>query len=97
MTTPLDRLTTTRPVSATSAGSSPPQASLAFTPADRTPGPLHDAWWPCTRDLSLELPPLAAALDEGETERTRDGGHSLHLAPAVHVPKAADSAARCAP
>ncbi|WP_438291024.1 DUF5994 family protein [Streptomyces sp. HUAS TT7] len=97
MTTTLDRLTTTRPLSATSAGTSPPQARLALTPADRTLGPLDDAWWPCMRDLSLELPPLAAALDEGETERTRDGGHCLALAPAVHVPKAADPAARCAP
>ncbi|MGW2817434.1 DUF5994 family protein [Streptomyces sp. NPDC001415] len=97
MTTTLDRLTTTRPLSATSAGSSPPQTRPALTPADRTLGPLDDAWWPRTRDFSLELRPLAAALDEGETERTCGGGHSLTLAPAVHVPKAADPAARCAP
>ncbi|MEU8962821.1 DUF5994 family protein [Streptomyces sp. NPDC048491] len=64
MTMTLDRLTTTGPLSATCAGTSPPQARLALTPAGRVPGPLDGAWWPHTRDLSLELPPLAAALDE---------------------------------
>ncbi|MFB7328750.1 DUF5994 family protein [Streptomyces sp. NPDC056190] len=40
-----------------------PPARLSLTPASRVPGRLDGAWWPRSRDLTRELPPLAAALD----------------------------------
>ncbi|MEU9073560.1 DUF5994 family protein [Kitasatospora sp. NPDC004745] len=56
MTTTLDRATT--PV----APDSP--ARLSLTPGGVRPGRLDGAWWPRSRDLLLELPALAADIDE---------------------------------
>ncbi|WP_424215020.1 DUF5994 family protein [Streptomyces sp. BI20] len=36
---------------------------LSLTPVTARPGLLDGAWWPRSRDLSVELPPLVAALD----------------------------------
>ncbi|WP_078896281.1 DUF5994 family protein [Streptomyces sp. NRRL S-495] len=56
MTTMLDRATTpTAPV---------PPARLSLTPGGVRPGRLDGAWWPRSRDLLLELPALAADIDE---------------------------------
>lgn len=57
MTTILDR-TTPRDV----APGRPVRLSLTLKTT--LAGRLDGAWWPCTRDLTAELPPLAAALDE---------------------------------
>ncbi|MFG3364991.1 DUF5994 family protein [Streptomyces sp. NPDC090032] len=38
-------------------------ARLSLTPKSSLAGQLDGAWWPCSRDLKAELPPLAAALD----------------------------------
>ncbi|MEU8652554.1 DUF5994 family protein [Streptomyces sp. NPDC048737] len=38
-------------------------ARLSLTPKTTLAGLLDGAWWPCSRDLEAELPPLAAALD----------------------------------
>ncbi|MEE1783985.1 DUF5994 family protein [Streptomyces sp. SP17BM10] len=55
MTTTLDRATTlTAPEPAT---------RLSLTPSDVRRGRLDGAWWPRSRDLLLEVPSLAAALD----------------------------------
>jgi hypothetical protein len=39
-------------------------ARLSLTPKTTLPGRLDGAWWPYSRSLEAELPPLAAALDE---------------------------------
>lgn len=39
-------------------------ARLSLTPKTTLAGRLDGAWWPRSRDLEAELPPLAAALDE---------------------------------
>ncbi|MGW5346642.1 DUF5994 family protein [Streptomyces sp. NPDC004050] len=39
-------------------------ARLSLTPKTTLAGQLDGAWWPYSRDLAVELPPLAAALDE---------------------------------
>ncbi|KIX77098.1 DUF5994 family protein [Streptomyces sp. JL4002] len=39
-------------------------ARLSLTPKTTLAGQLDGAWWPYSRDLTVELPPLAAALDE---------------------------------
>ncbi|MEW5533096.1 DUF5994 family protein [Streptomyces virginiae] len=39
-------------------------ARLSLTPKTTLAGQLDGAWWPRSRDLEAELPPLAAALDE---------------------------------
>ncbi|MEU7553400.1 DUF5994 family protein [Streptomyces sp. NPDC044571] len=39
-------------------------ARLSLTPKTKLAGQLDGAWWPYSRDLHVELPPLAAALDE---------------------------------
>ncbi|MFD9484333.1 DUF5994 family protein [Streptomyces sp. NPDC059991] len=39
-------------------------ARLSLTPKTTLAGQLDGAWWPYSRDLEIELPPLAAALDE---------------------------------
>ncbi|MFD7828967.1 DUF5994 family protein [Kitasatospora sp. NPDC059803] len=55
MTTTLDRaMTPTAPE---------PAARLSRVPEGTQPGRLDGAWWPRSRDLLLELPSLAAALD----------------------------------
>ncbi|GLF95891.1 DUF5994 family protein [Streptomyces yaizuensis] len=56
MTTILDR--TVRRDAATES-----PARLSLTPRTALAGRLDGAWWPRTRDLEAELPPLAAALD----------------------------------
>ncbi|MFF7990810.1 DUF5994 family protein [Kitasatospora xanthocidica] len=56
MTTTLDRATTP------AAPDSP--ARLSLTPGGVRPGRLDGAWWPRSRDLLLELPALAADIDE---------------------------------
>ncbi|KAB1988378.1 DUF5994 family protein [Streptomyces triticiradicis] len=39
-------------------------ARLSLTPKTTLAGQLDGAWWPHSRDLEAELPPLAAALEE---------------------------------
>lgn len=39
-------------------------ARLSLTPKTTLAGQLDGAWWPYSRDLEAELPPLAAALQE---------------------------------
>ncbi|WP_327277499.1 DUF5994 family protein [Streptomyces sp. NBC_01224] len=39
-------------------------ARLSLTPKSTLAGQLDGAWWPRSRDLDVELPPLVAALDE---------------------------------
>ncbi|MCX4800242.1 DUF5994 family protein [Streptomyces sp. NBC_01214] len=39
-------------------------ARLSLTPKTTLAGQLDGAWWPYSRDLETELPPLAAALEE---------------------------------
>ncbi|WP_406186357.1 DUF5994 family protein [Streptomyces sp. NBC_01006] len=39
-------------------------ARLSLTPKTTLTGQLDGAWWPRSRDLQVELPPLAATLDE---------------------------------
>ncbi|WP_405788118.1 DUF5994 family protein [Streptomyces sp. NBC_01367] len=39
-------------------------ARLSLTPKTTLAGQLDGAWWPYSRDLEAELPPLAAALEE---------------------------------
>ncbi|MFZ3495934.1 DUF5994 family protein [Streptomyces sp. 5.8] len=39
-------------------------ARLSLTPKTMLAGQLDGAWWPHSRDLEAELPPLAAALEE---------------------------------
>ncbi|MFD5561243.1 DUF5994 family protein [Kitasatospora griseola] len=56
MTTTLDRVTTPAAMDST------PRLSLA--PSSVRPGRLDGAWWPRSRDLLLELPVLAAEIDE---------------------------------
>ncbi|WP_406201779.1 DUF5994 family protein [Kitasatospora sp. NBC_01560] len=55
MTTVLDRVTPAAPDST---------ARLCLTPSGVRPGRLDGAWWPRSRDLLLELPALAADIDE---------------------------------
>ncbi|MFD5408753.1 DUF5994 family protein [Streptomyces nojiriensis] len=57
MTTTLDR-TAPRDLAAES------PARLSLTPKTMLAGQLDGAWWPYSRDLETELPPLAAALEE---------------------------------
>lgn len=40
-----------------------PPARLSLTPKTTLAGQLDGAWWPYSRNLEAELPPLAAALD----------------------------------
>ncbi|MEU8921176.1 DUF5994 family protein [Kitasatospora sp. NPDC048545] len=56
MTTMLDRATTPAAPDST--------ARLSLTPSGVRPGRLDGAWWPRSRDLLLELPALAADIDE---------------------------------
>ncbi|MFF1416222.1 DUF5994 family protein [Streptomyces sp. NPDC058280] len=37
---------------------------LTLAPGGRSSGALDGAWWPRSRDLALELPPLVAAMDD---------------------------------
>jgi hypothetical protein len=46
-------------------------ARLSLTPKTTLAGQLDGAWWPYSRDLTAELPPLAAALDEAWGRITR--------------------------
>ncbi|WP_406091385.1 DUF5994 family protein [Kitasatospora purpeofusca] len=41
-----------------------PTARLSLTPSGVRPGRLDGAWWPRSRDLLLELPALAADIDQ---------------------------------
>ncbi|RKE20053.1 DUF5994 family protein [Streptomyces sp. TLI_171] len=56
MTTILDRATTPTATDST--------VRLSLTPSGVRPGRLDGAWWPRSRDLLLELPALAAEIDE---------------------------------
>ncbi|ROR43471.1 DUF5994 family protein [Kitasatospora cineracea] len=56
MTTTLDRATTSTATDST--------ARLSLAPSGVRPGRLDGAWWPRSRDLLLELPTLAAEIDE---------------------------------
>ncbi|MDQ0991996.1 DUF5994 family protein [Streptomyces sp. V3I7] len=40
-----------------------PPVRLSLTPVSPVPGLLDGAWWPRSRDLTRELPPLTAVLD----------------------------------
>jgi hypothetical protein len=42
---------------------SPPPARVSLKPRTEHPGMVNGAWWPRSRDLAAELPPLIAALD----------------------------------
>jgi hypothetical protein len=71
-------------------------ARLSLTPKTTLAGQLDGAWWPHSRDLAAELPPLATALDEPWGRITRvtvnptrwpviphkvpAAGHTLHVA-----------------
>ena len=57
MTTTLDR-GESRAVAPT------PPVRLSLTPKTTLAGQLDGAWWPCSRDLEAELPPLVDALAE---------------------------------
>ncbi|MEV6012899.1 DUF5994 family protein [Streptomyces sp. NPDC051976] len=46
-------------------------ARLSLTPKTTLAGQLDGAWWPYSRDLEAELPPLVAALDEARERITR--------------------------
>ncbi|RFC78028.1 DUF5994 family protein [Streptomyces sp. AcE210] len=46
-------------------------ARLSLTPKTTFAGQLDGAWWPRSRDLEAELPPLAAVLDEAWGRITR--------------------------
>ncbi|WP_371525971.1 DUF5994 family protein [Streptomyces sp. NBC_01283] len=46
-------------------------ARLSLTPRTTLRGQLDGAWWPYSRDLEAELPPLAAALEESWGRITR--------------------------
>lgn len=39
-----------------------PEARISLKPAGSHPGMVNGAWWPRSRDLARELPPLVAAL-----------------------------------
>jgi hypothetical protein len=41
----------------------PPAVRLLLKPPSRHPGMVNGAWWPRSRDLTSELPPLMTALD----------------------------------
>jgi hypothetical protein len=47
------------------------QARLALTPNTSMAGLLDGAWWPCSRDLATELPPLVEALRDRYGRVTR--------------------------
>ncbi|WP_234042436.1 DUF5994 family protein [Streptomyces marianii] len=47
------------------------QARLALTPNTSLAGLLDGAWWPYSRDLTAELPPLVDALEERRGRITR--------------------------
>ncbi|MFF9503458.1 DUF5994 family protein [Streptomyces sp. NPDC014656] len=71
------------------------QARLALTPNNSPAGLLDGAWWPCSRDLATELPPLVEALRDRFGRVTRITANPapwsdpLHKVPvggyAVHV------------
>jgi hypothetical protein len=42
----------------------PSAARISLKPASDRPGMVNGAWWPRSRDLALELPPLIAVLDK---------------------------------
>ncbi|TXS49869.1 DUF5994 family protein [Streptomyces sp. t39] len=46
-------------------------ARLSLMPETTRAGPLDGAWWPRSRDLTAEIPPLVAALDERYGRITR--------------------------
>ncbi|MFB8245765.1 DUF5994 family protein [Streptomyces sp. NPDC055952] len=51
------------PTSETDESPSSSSTRLALVPAGSAPALLDGAWWPRSRDLAVELPPLAAVLD----------------------------------
>ena len=51
---------------------------LSLKPPSRHPGMVNGAWWPRSRDLALELPPLIEALD-------RAWGRIYHVTVQVHM------------
>lgn len=56
---------------ADSAGTADSAVRFALKPESEHPGIVQGAWWPRTRDLAAELPPLIAVLDANWTEITR--------------------------
>ena len=70
-------------------------ARVSLKPACEHRGVVQGAWWPRSRDLAVELPPLIAVLDENWTQITRatvnvtmwpdiphvlhTGGHNVHV------------------
>ena len=54
-----------------------PAARINLKPASDHPGMVNGAWWPRSRDLTRELPPLIAALDEawGQVNRVTVNVH----------------------
>jgi hypothetical protein len=56
-------MTATNASSASSAEPAPTAVRLRLKQPSNHPGMVNGAWWPRTRDLTRELPPLIAALD----------------------------------
>lgn len=54
-----------------------PAARISLKPAGDHPGMVNGAWWPRSRDLARELPPLIAALDKawGQVNRATVNVH----------------------
>lgn len=64
-------MTTTSTSTKTTDPSSDTAIRLALKPACEHPGTVQGAWWPRSRDLAAELPPLIAVLDRNWTEINR--------------------------
>jgi Family of unknown function (DUF5994) len=75
--------------------SAAPAVRVSLKPACEHPGTVQGAWWPRSRDLAAELPPLIAVLDRSWSEINRAtvnvtmwpdvphvlraGGHNVHI------------------
>jgi len=64
-------MTTTNTLPAAQEESSEPAVRVSLKPTSTHPGAVQGAWWPRSRDLTVELPPLVAVLDENWTEIDR--------------------------
>lgn len=71
MTVTIDRTTTHERVPS-------PPVRLSLGPAGPVPGALDGAWWPRSRDLLRELPPLTDVLDARWGRITRVSVHPAH-------------------
>ena len=64
-------MTTTNALPTAQEESSEPAVRVSLKPTSMYPGAVQGAWWPRSRDLTVELPPLVAVLDEHWTEIDR--------------------------